>query len=503
MKERVYYPGVDGHSIKSAYMKLLEEKLCRQHLFVNNEWVESSSGRSFDVYNPATGERIVAVADANSADVRMAIEAASKVFPAWKCTTAKERSGLMKKWFALILENMDDLASILTTEQGKPLAEAKGEIQYGASFIEWYAEECRRVYGEVIPSPMADRRFITIKQPVGVVGAITPWNFPVAMITRKIAPAIAAGCTVVLKPSEFTPLSALALGYLARQAGIPAGVFNIVPTTDAASAGKVLTEHEAVKKISFTGSTRTGRTLMQQSAPTVKKLSLELGGNAPVIIFGDADLDLAVKGTLASKYRNAGQTCVCANRIFVHSSLAPAFIQKYTEAVRELKVGNGIEDGVQIGPLINEKAMDKVETLMKDALQKGARLITGGNRHTMGKLFYEPTILENCTVDMQLSHEEIFGPVSALFQFSTDSEVIELANNTIYGLAAYFFTKDLNRAWKVAEALDYGMIGINEGIISFAEAPFGGLKQSGYGKEGSFYGIDEYTATKYLCFGGL
>ncbi|MDB5229898.1 MAG: succinate-semialdehyde dehydrogenase [Chitinophagaceae bacterium] len=484
-------------------MKLSNTQLLQHLIFIDNKWVDSASNKFFDVNDPATGEKIISVADGGEADVLKAIEAASAAFEIWKSKTPKERSGLMKKWFTLIIENIDDLALLLTTEQGKPLAEAKGEIQYGASFIEWYAEECRRVYGEVIPSPVNDRRFITIKQPIGVVGAITPWNFPVAMIARKIAPAMAAGCTIVLKPSEFTPLCALALAQLAMDAGIPAGVLNIVPTTDAKAIGKILTTHDAVKKISFTGSTQTGRLLMQQSASTVKKLSLELGGNAPVIIFEDADIDGAVKGTLASKYRNAGQTCVCANRIFLHSSISGEFIEKYTAAVKQLKVGNGTDHQTQIGPLINSKAIEKVEKLMKDALHKGARLVTGGKRNALGELFYEPTIIDNCNSGMQLSNEEIFGPVSAIFQFNSDEEVVEMANNTIYGLAAYFFTSHVNRAWKIAEALEYGMIGINEGIISFAEAPFGGLKQSGYGKEGSFYGIDEYVVTKYLCFGGM
>lgn len=482
-------------------MQLTYPALLQQGIFINNNWVTGTP--TFPVYNPATGEVITEVYDAGVAETGQAIDAATAAFPAWSSRPAKERSDILKKWYQLIIQHSSDLALLLTTEQGKPLAEAKGEVQYGASFIEWFAEECRRTYGQVIPAPVADRRFITIKQPVGVVAAITPWNFPIAMITRKIAPALAAGCTVVLKPAEDTPLCALALAQLAKEAGLPAGVLNIITTQQAAETGKLLTTHPAVHKISFTGSTEVGRILMQQASSTVKKLSLELGGNAPAIVFEDADLQQAVKGTLASKYRNAGQTCVCANRVLVQRSIYPAFIKAYQEAVTAMKVGNGTAENVTIGPLINQDAIDKIKDLLKDALDKGAELLCGGHTDAAGPLFFQPTIITGCNTSMRLSNEEIFGPVSAVYLFDTVEEAIALANNTEYGLAAYFFSKDVQQVWRIAEQLQYGIIGINEGIISFAEVPFGGIKQSGYGKEGSFYGIEDYLITKYLCLGGV
>lgn len=481
-------------------MQLNNAELLQTGIFINNSW-ETTSQR-FPVSDPATGELITQVSDADEAYCLKAVDAAKNAFDKWSRLTAKERCTILKKWYALIMQHASDLALLLTTEQGKPITEAKGEVIYGASFIEWNAEECKRTYGEVIPSPAAGKRLVTIKQPVGVVAAITPWNFPVAMITRKIAPALAAGCTVVLKPAEDTPLCALALAHLAKEAGLPAGVLNVVPTSDPVSIGKILTTHPVIKKVSFTGSTEVGKILMEQCASTVKRLSLELGGNAPVIVFDDADIDITIKGTIASKYRNAGQTCVCANRIYVHCNIYELFIEKYKTAVAELNVGNGTGENVQIGPLINEEGINKVKRLLYDATEKGATIITGGNTHNAGELFFEPTIILHCTNEMRLSKEEIFGPVSAIFLFDTEAEVIQMANDTEYGLAAYFFSKDINRVLRIAEQLHYGMIGVNEGIISHAEAPFGGVKESGFGKEGSYYGIEEYMETKYICIGG-
>ncbi len=483
-------------------VQLSNNQLLRTSSFVNNHWL-GSNNKVFDVINPATNHLITSVADAGEKETIDAIAAAETSFTHWKNTTPKERAGILKDWFYLVLKNKEDLATLLTLEQGKPLMEARAEVEYGAGFIEWFAEECKRIYGDVIPSPVADRRMITIKQPIGVVAAITPWNFPIAMITRKIAPAIACGCTVVLKPSSLTPLSALALAYLAAEAGMPEGVLNVIVSSNSREIGKVLTTHPTVKKISFTGSTETGRQLMEQSAGTVKKLSLELGGNAPVIIFNDADINKAVAGTLASKYRNAGQTCVCANRIFVQKDIYPTFLKAYVDAVAKLKVGNGLDEGVNIGPLVNSAAVKKVKTLIDDAIAKGAELVYENEAATGSGCFVRPTIVANWTPEMQMSQEEIFGPVSAIYVFDNVTDAIALANNTIYGLAAYFFTSDINKAWRVAEALEYGIIGINEGIISFPEAPFGGVKQSGFGKEGSYYGIEEYLVTKYLCLGGL
>jgi succinate-semialdehyde dehydrogenase/glutarate-semialdehyde dehydrogenase len=484
-------------------MQLKNTQLLQNKAFINGNWVSAENKATFEVTNPTDGTVITTVADCGAAETQQGINAAAKAFGPWSEKTAKERTFIMRKWFNLVMENIDDLGLLMTTEQGKPLAEAKGEINYGASFIEWFAEEARRVYGDVIPSPWSDRRIVTIKRPIGVVAAITPWNFPVSMITRKISPAIAAGCTVVLKPAAQTPLSALALAYLAKEAGFPDGVINIVTSSHASEIGKMMTESELVQKFSFTGSTKVGKLLMQQCASTVKKISLELGGNAPLIVFDDADIPTAVKGAIATKYRNAGQTCVCANRLYVQEGIYEPFMQEYRKAVAALKVGRGTDPGVDIGPLIDENAIDKINRLMGDALEKGAKVTVGGNPHPAGKLFYDPTVIEGCNAEMAVSKEEVFGPVSPIFKFSTDEEAIRLANDTEYGLASYFFTQNLKRAWKVAEALDYGIVGINEGIISTAEAPFGGMKESGIGREGSKYGIEEYVEIKYLCLGAM
>lgn len=482
-------------------MQLKKAELIQTGIFIGNRWIDTP--QKFPVVNPATGETIAEVCDSGEQECLQAIDAASAAFGSWSKMIAKERSGILKKWYSLITQHTGDLSLLLTSEQGKPLAEAKGEVQYGASFIEWNAEECKRAYGEVIPTPAGTKRLLTIKQPIGVVAAITPWNFPVAMITRKIAPALAAGCTVVLKPAEDTPLCALALAQLAIEAGFPAGVLNIVPSSHPATIGKILTTHPAIRKVSFTGSTEVGKILMEQCASTVKHVSLELGGNAPVIVFDDANMDAAIKGTLASKYRNAGQTCVCANRIFIQRGIYPSFMERYRQAVAALKVGNGTDDHVEIGPLINEEGIGKVRRLLYDATEKGAEIILGGNIHPAGELFFEPTIITGCNMQMRLAQEEIFGPVSSVFIFDTEEEVVQLANDTSYGLAAYFFTENIGRAWRIAEQLDYGIIGINEGLISHAEAPFGGIKESGFGKEGSTYGLEEYLETKYLCIGNL
>ncbi|MFL9481802.1 NAD-dependent succinate-semialdehyde dehydrogenase [Chitinophagaceae bacterium LWZ2-11] len=482
-------------------MQLSDGSLLQSGSFINNEWI--SITKTFPVFNPATGEKIIDVSDSGEQETLQAIDAAEKAFPQWSNLTAKERGDILKNWFSLIIQNTTDLALLLTTEQGKPLAEARGEVAYGASFIEWFAEDCRRAYGETIPTPDKHKRLLTIKHAIGVVAAITPWNFPIAMITRKIAPALAAGCTVVLKPAEDTPLSALALAYLAKEAGFPEGVLNIVTSIQASEVGKILTTHPAIKKVSFTGSTEVGKILMHQASSTVKKMSLELGGNAPCIIFDDADIETAVKGTIATKYRNAGQTCVCANRILVQKGIYNAFMKRYTEEVVKFKIGSGVTEGVFIGPLINEEAINKVKRLLFDATEKGAVITLGGKQHEAGELFFETTILTGCTTDMLLSNEEIFGPVSAIYSFETEQDAIDLSNNTQYGLAAYFFSENISRVWRVAEKLQYGIIGINEGLISHAEAPFGGVKESGYGKEGSHYGLEEYLTTKYLCIGNI
>lgn len=477
-------------------MRLSQPQLLKNKSFIKNNWMAAQSGKTFEVINPANGDVITMVADCGAPETEIAIEAATSAFALWRKKTAKERSAIMRRWFTLIMDNIDDLALLMTTEQGKPLSEAKGEINYGASFVEWFAEEARRVYGDVIPTPWNDRRIITIKQPIGVVAAITPWNFPVSMITRKISPAIAAGCTVVVKPAAQTPLSALALAYLSKEAGFPDGVINIITSDKASEVGKVMTEHPLVHKFSFTGSTRVGKMLMQQCASTVKKVSLELGGNAPLIVFDDADVKQAVKGAVASKYRNAGQTCVCANRLYIQDKIYPSFMEQYKRAVSSLKVGEGTQPGVEIGPLIDENAIGKINRLIHDAVEKGAAITVGGDLNPAGRLFYQPSVIEGCTREMALSKEEIFGPVSAIYKFNTEEEVIQLANDTEYGLAAYFFTQNIGRAWRVAEALDYGIMGINEGIVSTAEAPFGGMKESGIGREGSKYGIEEYVEIK-------
>ncbi|WP_186100165.1 NADP-dependent succinate-semialdehyde dehydrogenase [Burkholderia gladioli] len=477
---------------------LKDPSLFRQQIYLAGEWQGAANGASFEVRNPANGELLGSVPLAGAAETRRAIEAANAAWPAWRRRTAKERAAILRKWYELMLAHADDLALILTTEQGKPLAEARGEIIYAASFIEWFAEEGKRVYGDTIPTPAGDKRIVVAKEPVGVCAAITPWNFPAAMITRKVGPALAAGCPIVVKPAEATPFSALALAVLAERAGVPAGVFSVI-TGDPKAIGGELTGNATVRKLSFTGSTPVGRLLMAQCAPTVKKVSLELGGNAPFIVFDDADLDAAVEGAIASKYRNSGQTCVCTNRFYVHDKVYDAFAAKLAAAVEKLKVGRGTEAGVMQGPLINEAAVLKVEAHIEDALAKGASIATGGKRHALGHGFFEPTVLTGVTPDMKVAKEETFGPLAPLFRFASDEEVIGFANDTEFGLAAYFYSRDIGRVWRVAEALEYGMVGINTGLISNEVAPFGGVKQSGLGREGSHYGIDDYVVIKYLC----
>jgi len=484
-------------------LKLTDDSLLRPDAYANGTWASATSGARFAVKNPATGEIIAQVADLDAADARKAIEAAHTAQPAWRAKTAKERAVLMRKWFELIMANQEDLARLMTAEQGKPLAETRGEVAYGASFVEWFAEEGKRVYGDVIPTFATGKRVIVTKEPVGVVAAITPWNFPNAMIARKAAPALAAGCTFLVKPPAETPLSATALAELAQRAGIPAGVFNVITSGHAPEIGKEFTTHPLIRKFSFTGSTEVGRLLMAQCASTIKKVSLELGGNAPFIVFDDADLDAAVDGAMASKYRNMGQTCVCANRLLVQDKVYDAFAAKLGERVAKLKVGNGFEDGVQQGPLINEDAVAKVERLLGEAQRRGAKITLGGRRHRLGGTFFEPTIVGGVTADMAIAREEIFGPVATLFRFADEAEAIRIANATEYGLAAYFYSRDIGRIMRVAEALEYGIIGINEGIISSEAVPFGGMKQSGIGREGSKYGIEDYLEIKYMLVGGL
>ncbi|MDR6378424.1 NAD-dependent succinate-semialdehyde dehydrogenase [Paraburkholderia caledonica] len=468
--------------------------------YIGGEWYEGAS--TYPVLNPATGEVIAQVAKGGAAEATQAIAAAERAFPAWRSLTAKERSARVKRWGELMLEHRDALAVLLTREQGKPLAEARGEVGYAASFFEWFAEEAKRAYGDVIPSPNPNAKIIVTREPVGVVAAITPWNFPLAMITRKAGPALAAGCTMVLKPSEETPLSALALAVLAEKAGIPPGVFNVV-SGDAVAIGGALTESDVVRKLSFTGSTRVGKLLAKQSADTLKKLSLELGGNAPFIVFDDADLDAAVQGAMASKFRNTGQTCVCVNRFYVQDGIYDAFTLALAQAARKMRVGNALQGDVEQGPLINQAALTKVEAHVADALQKGAKVLTGAKPHALGGTFYEPTVLVDATSSMLIAQEETFGPVAACFRFKTEDEAVAAANATPFGLSAYFYTRDLARAWRVGEALESGMVGINEGILSTEVAPFGGVKQSGLGREGSKYGLDEYTELKYMMMGGL
>jgi succinate-semialdehyde dehydrogenase/glutarate-semialdehyde dehydrogenase len=484
-------------------LKLKDETLLRADAYIDGAWTGAASGARFAVTDKATGETIAEVADLDAADTRRAIAAANAAWPAWRAKTAKERANLMRKWFELIMANQEDLAHLMTAEQGKPLAETRGEIAYGASFIEWFGEEGKRIYGDVIPSFAAGKRILVLKEPVGVVAAITPWNFPNAMIARKCAPALAAGCTFLIKPAAETPLSATAMAELAHRAGIPAGVFNVVTSTRAAEIGREMTQSPLVRKFSFTGSTKIGKLLMAQCASTVKKVSLELGGNAPFIVFDDADLDAAVDGAMVSKFRNMGQTCVCANRILVQDKVYDAFAAKLAERVAKMKVGNGMDDGVTQGPLISRAAVEKVERLLGDATAKGAKIAAGGKRHALGGTFFEPTILTDVTDKMEISREEIFGPVATLFRFHDEAEAIRMANDTEFGLAAYFYTRDIGRVMRVAEALEYGIVGINEGIISTEVAPFGGMKESGIGREGSKYGIEDYLEIKYLLLGGL
>ena len=483
-------------------MQLKDPSLFRQQAYVNGEWCGADSGATHAVTNPATGETIGSVPLMGAAETRRAIAAADQAWRQWRRKTAKERSIVLRKWNDLMLANQDDLALIMTVEQGKPLAEAKGEIAYAASFIEWFAEEGKRAGGDTIPSPSPGSRIVVVKEPIGVCAAITPWNFPAAMITRKAGPALAAGCTMVLKPAESTPFSALALAVLAERAGIPAGVFSVV-TGSAREIGAEMTSNPVVRKLTFTGSTGVGRLLMEQCAATIKKLSLELGGNAPFIVFDDADLDAAVEGAMASKYRNAGQTCVCANRLYVQDGIYDAFAEKLVAAVAKLKVGDGQQEGVTQGPLIDQKAVAKVEQHIADAVSKGARVLAGGKRHSLGQSFFEPTVLADVTSDMMVAREETFGPMAPLFRFKTDDEVLALANDTEFGLASYFYSRDIGRIWRIAEGLESGMVGINTGLISNEVAPFGGVKQSGLGREGSKYGIEDYQVIKYLCMGGI
>jgi succinate-semialdehyde dehydrogenase/glutarate-semialdehyde dehydrogenase len=484
-------------------LELKNPRLLREQSYIDGNWVSASDGESFGVTTPADGSLVADVPEMGVAGAEAAVKAADAAWSGWRSKTAKERAAILRRWFDLILQNKDDLAAIMTAEQGKPLAESAGEVLYGASFLEWFAEEAKRVYGDVIPTHLPDRRIVTIKQGVGVVAAITPWNFPNAMITRKAGPAMAAGCPVVIKPASETPLSALALAALAEEAGVPAGVFNVLTTRDSRGTGKVLTESPLVRKFSFTGSTEVGKVLIRQCASTVKKVSMELGGNAPFIVFDDADVDAAVQGAIISKYRNAGQTCVCANRVYVQEGIYDAFVEKFTAAVGELKVGRGEEAGVNIGPMISSDAIEKVEELLEDARGKGGDVVAGGERHELGGLFYQPTVVSGATADMAFAREEIFGPIAPVFKFSTEEEAIELANATEYGLAAYFYARDLGRVWRVAEELEYGMVCINDGILSTETAPFGGVKESGTGREGSKYGIDEYIEIKYITFGGI
>lgn len=486
-------------------MQIKDAALLRQRGYIDGTWVDAESGRTFAVVNPATDQAIAKVANMGKAETRRAIEAASRAFPPWRAKTAKERSAVLRKWFELMLANQKDLATLMVAEQGKPMAEAMGEIAYAGSFLEWFAEEGKRIYGDTIPPHQTDKRIVVIKEPVGVCGAITPWNFPSAMITRKVGPALAAGCTIVVKPAEQTPLSALALAELAERAGVPKGVFNVV-TCDGATAPEVggeLTSNPTVRKISFTGSTAVGKLLMEQSARQMKKVSLELGGNAPFIVFDDADVDAAVEGAMISKYRNTGQTCVCANRFLVQDGVYEAFASKLAAAAAKLKVGDGLAGETQQGPLIDLAALAKVEEHVADALAKGAKVLTGGRRHALGRTYYEPTVLTDVTTQMKVAREETFGPVAPLFRFRAERDAIDMANDTEFGLAAYFYARDVGRVWRVSEGLEYGMVGANTGLISTEVAPFGGMKESGQGREGSKYGIEAYLEIKYLCMGGV
>jgi succinate-semialdehyde dehydrogenase/glutarate-semialdehyde dehydrogenase len=482
-------------------MKLRDPDLLRSRAFIGGKWLDAASGATLQVVNPATGEPIGTVPDMGGAETRRAIEAAAQAFPAWAALAAKERAAILRRWYELLMANQEDLATLMTAEQGKPLAEAKGEIAYAASFIEWFAEEGKRVYGEVIPGHQADKRNIVLRQPVGVVAAITPWNFPLAMITRKAGPALAAGCTFVCKPAHQTPYSAIAAAALAARAGVPAGVLNVVTGMHAAPIGEEMTSNPAVRKVTFTGSTAIGKKLLAQSAGTVKKVSMELGGNAPFIVFDDADLDAAVAGAIASKYRNTGQTCVCANRLLVQAGVYEAFTKKLVHAVAQLRVGDGLKGPTDQGPLIDAKALTKVEEHIADATAKGAKIALGGRRHALGGTFFEPTVVTEVTPAMLMAREETFGPVAPLFRFETEADAIRMANDTEFGLAAYFYTRDLARSWRVAEGLEYGMVGLNTGLFSTEVAPFGGMKESGIGREGSKYGILDYTEIKFVCVG--
>ena len=481
---------------------LKDPTLLRTQCFIDGRWCDADNGETITVTNPATGETIGTVPKMGVAETCRAIEAANTAYPAWRARTAAERSAILRRWFDLLLENQEDLAVIMTAEQGKPLAEARGEITYAASFIEWFAEEGKRVYGDTIPQHQSDKRIVVLKEPIGVCAAITPWNFPAAMITRKAGPALAVGCPMVVKPASLTPFSALALAELAARAGVPAGVFSVVTGASGAIGGE-MTRNPLVRKLTFTGSTEIGKLLMVQCAGTVKKLALELGGNAPFIVFDDADLDAAVEGAIVSKYRNTGQTCVCTNRLLVQEGVYDAFTAKLVAAVTKLKVGDGLTGEVQQGPLIDMNAVEKVEEHIADAVAKGARIVCGGKRHELGRTFFEPTVLADVTSDMTVAREETFGPVAPLFRFSTEEEAIRMANDTEFGLAAYFYTRDIGRVWRVAEAVEYGIVGINTGLISTTVAPFGGMKESGFGREGSKYGVDDFLEIKYLCMGGI
>ena len=483
-------------------MQLSDPKLFRQQCYINGAWVDADSGETIDVTNPATGEKLGTIPKAGAAETRRAIEAANAAWPAWRAKTAKQRSAILRKWFELMMANQDDLGTLMTAEQGKPLAEAKGEVAYAASFIEWFAEEGKRIYGDTIPQHGSDKRIVVIKEPVGVVAAITPWNFPAAMITRKAGPALAAGCPIVIKPATETPYSAFAMAELADRAGVPKGIINVI-TGASREIGGELTSNPIVRKLTFTGSTEVGKILLKQCADTVKKVSMELGGNAPFIVFDDADLDAAVIGAMASKYRNTGQTCVCANRIYVQDGVYDEFLSRFSQAISAMKVGDGLKGATQQGPLINMAAVEKVEEHLKDAVDKGARVVIGGHRHALGGTFFEPTLVADVTQDMKVAKEETFGPLAPVFRFKSDAEVVKWANDTEFGLAAYFYSRDIGRIWKTAEQLEYGIVGINEGIISTEVAPFGGMKESGMGREGSKYGIEDYVETKYLCMGGI
>ncbi len=496
MPEAILHPTV------AKPVRLHDQKLFRQACYIDGAWIEAKDGASVGVDNPATGEIIGTVPKLSAAETRRAIEAANRAFPAWRKKTAKERANILRKWFDLMMANQEDLAKLMTLEQGKPLTESRGEIAYAAAFLEWFGEEAKRIYGDTIPAHQSDKRIVVTKEPIGVVACITPWNFPAAMITRKAGPALAAGCTVVLKPAAQTPFSALALAELAERAGVPQGVFNVI-TGSAKEIGGELTSNPIVRKLSFTGSTEIGKVLMAQCAGTIKKLSLELGGNAPFIVFDDADLDAAVEGAIASKYRNTGQTCVCTNRFLVQDSVYDAFAQKLAAAVAKLKPAFGLEPGASQGPLIDHFAVEKVESHIRDAAAKGAKILAGGKRHALGGRFFEPTILTEVTPAMAVAREETFGPVAPLFRFKTEADAVALANDTEFGLAAYFYGRDIARVWRVADALEYGIVGINTGLISTEVAPFGGVKESGLGREGSKYGIEEFVEVKYLCFGGI